>query len=587
MLMLDKIKAFLENGANSTLIIIIVSVIGFLVILVLVLFLISLKKKKFRKQLELLRLRVQDLKQHEVIKNYASYDNLKSDQKLGIFVLRWKKEIENLIREVDAQYSMIDVLEDAINQSNYQYFLNLKNNFEKDIQELEEKANQFKDEIIEYIDMASDNRKYINKYFDMLQELKKEYLNNIELFKDNKVNIERFFVTLEAKFSECNELIKKSQFNEADNIASNIFKDIKLIENYILNAPDYLIKINDLIIPKFYQLSQIAEKFTNEELANMKIDFKKQFDNYTFQIKEITNEINSFNFNDYDGELNEIDYYLNNTIARFDKENKNRELISDSLLTQKNNLNKIENSAKNFIAIFKIVEGSYNITNKDISAIEALLTNVSEINAKIDLLEDEYNNNTKSYHQFIERIELIKQEISKLSKVLDDNLVIIDEIYQDEKLAREQITIMTEKINGTKKYLKYANLDDQNQYLQVLKQLNQELSQLYVLLGSFPIDIVKLNDEVKIFVSRVEKTTQDINRVVYKTLFAEFVLMYANRYFSRPEYQNELILAEEFFFKKQFTKAYEKAMEVLEKINSNHKKIVLDKYQEKFNEIFT
>lgn len=585
--MLDKIKAFLENGANSTLIIIIVSVIGFLVILVLVLFLISLKKKKFRKQLQLLRLRVQDLKQHEVIKNYASYDNLKSDQKLGIFVLRWKKEIENLIREVDAQYSMIDVLEDAINQSNYQYFLNLKNNFEKDIQELEEKANQFKDEIIEYIDMASDNRKYINKYFDMLQELKKEYLNNIELFKDNKVNIERFFVTLEAKFSECNELIKKSQFNEADNIASNIFKDIKLIENYILNAPDYLIKINDLIIPKFYQLSQIAEKFTNEELANMKIDFKKQFDNYTFQIKEITNEINSFNFNDYDGELNEIDYYLNNTIARFDKENKNRELISDSLLTQKNNLNKIENSAKNFIAIFKIVEGSYNITNKDISAIEALLTNVSEINAKIDLLEDEYNNNTKSYHQFIERIELIKQEISKLSKVLDDNLVIIDEIYQDEKLAREQITIMTEKINGTKKYLKYANLDDQNQYLQVLKQLNQELSQLYVLLGSFPIDIVKLNDEVKIFVSRVEKTTQDINRVVYKTLFAEFVLMYANRYFSRPEYQNELILAEEFFFKKQFTKAYEKAMEVLEKINSNHKKIVLDKYQEKFNEIFT
>lgn len=585
--MLDKIKAFLENGANSTLIIIIVSVIGFLVILVLVLFLISLKKKKFRKQLQLLRLRVQDLKQHEVIKNYASYDNLKSDQKLGIFVLRWKKEIENLIREVDAQYSMIDVLEDAINQSNYQYFLNLKNNFEKDIQELEEKANQFKDEIIEYIDMASDNRKYINKYFDMLQELKKEYLNNIELFKDNKVNIERFFVTLEAKFSECNELIKKSQFNEADNIASNIFKDIKLIENYILNAPDYLIKINDLIIPKFYQLSQIAEKFTNEELANMKIDFKKQFDNYTFQIKEITNEINSFNFNDYDGELNEIDYYLNNTIARFDKENKNRELISDSLLTQKNNLNKIENSAKNFIAIFKIVEGSYNITNKDISAIEALLTNVSEINAKIDLLEDEYNNNTKSYHQFIEQIELIKQEISKLSKVLDDNLVIIDEIYQDEKLAREQITIMTEKINGTKKYLKYANLDDQNQYLQVLKQLNQELSQLYVLLGSFPIDIVKLNDEVKIFVSRVEKTTQDINRVVYKTLFAEFVLMYANRYFSRPEYQNELILAEEFFFKKQFTKAYEKAMEVLEKINSNHKKIVLDKYQEKFNEIFT
>lgn len=585
--MLKQIEDFIKDGNNLTILIVIASIVGVIIILILILFLLSLKKKKYRKQLNLIRIKIENLRQHEVIKNYNAYDNLKSDQKLGMLVLKWKKEIENFIREVDAQYSMLDVLEDAISQGNYQYFITLKVNIEKDVQELEEKANKYQEEIIEYVDMASDNRKYIDKYQEMIQDIKQDYISKSNLFKDNKERIEKYFNEIDKKFTLCYRYIESSNFSDADNVASEIFKDIKIIENYVTKAPNIIKKINEDIRPKLNQLNDIAKKFTDEELQALNIDCKKQVNYYMMELNNILNSINAFELTDYTSQLQEIEYYLANTISRLEKESINKDYILDNFQIQKSELLKIEKTARNFIAIFKMVTGSYNITNKEIEDMEALLSNIELIKGNLKRLENYISLNQLTFNEAIGEIEKINNEILVISKELDKNLVVIDEIYKDEKTAREQINLMTEKINGTKKYIKYANLDNQDKYLKVLKQLNQDLAQLYVLLGSFPIDIVKLNQAVKVFVNRVENTTQEINRIIYKILLTEFVLMYANRYFKNKEYQKQLLLAEELFYQKNYNKAYEIVMNVLEEIDVRNKKLVLEKYQEKFNEIFS
>lgn len=585
--MLKQIEDFIKDGNNLTILIVIASIVGVIIILILILFLLSLKKKKYRKQLNLIRIKIENLRQHEVIKNYNAYDNLKSDQKLGMLVLKWKKEIENFIREVDAHYSMLDVLEDAISQGNYQYFITLKVNIEKDVQELEEKANKYQEEIIEYVDMASDNRKYIDKYQEMIQDIKQDYISKSNLFKDNKERIEKYFNEIDKKFTLCYRYIESSNFSDADNVASEIFKDIKIIENYVTKAPNIIKKINEDIRPKLNQLNDIAKKFTDEELQALNIDCKKQVNYYMMELNNILNSINAFELTDYTSQLQEIEYYLANTISRLEKESINKDYILDNFQIQKSELLKIEKTARNFIAIFKMVTGSYNITNKEIEDMEALLSNIELIKGNLKRLENYISLNQLTFNEAIGEIEKINNEILVISKELDKNLVVIDEIYKDEKTAREQINLMTEKINGTKKYIKYANLDNQDKYLKVLKQLNQDLAQLYVLLGSFPIDIVKLNQAVKVFVNRVENTTQEINRIIYKILLTEFVLMYANRYFKNKEYQKQLLLAEELFYQKNYNKAYEIVMNVLEEIDVRNKKLVLEKYQEKFNEIFS
>ncbi len=583
--MIGRLKDFISKGDNLTIIIIISAFVVLFMVLIIILILSNAKKKKYRHELETLRNRVYELKQHEVIKNYSSYDNLKNDQKLGMLVLRWKKEIEKLAREVDAQYSMLDVLEDAIDQNNYQYFASLKNTFISDIEDLEEKADRFKDEIVQYVDIATDNRKYINKYREMTSELKTIYNSNLEKYKENQSRVEAYFRNIETKFVECTQLVEASLYVEADNIASNIFKDIKVLQNYIHDAPKVNDRINNNLKPKFAKLKQLAANFSEDEFKLLKIDFYLQYEVNLDSLNKVFKEINDFKVDDFETRLNEIESFLNTYITRLESELERKQFIIKNLEKQNENIAKVEITAKNFISIFKIVEGSYNITNKEINSIEHLLINIEAIKTRIANLINQFNNHELSYDEIKEQLDKVTSDSLAISKELDHNLVIIDEIYKDEQTARAQITVMTEKINGTKKYIKYANFDDQDKYLQIIKQLNLELSQLYIMLSSFPIDIVKLTDEVKKLLNKVEKTTQDINSIIYKTLLTEFVIGYAYRYFD-SEYQKDLLIAENLFYKKNYNKAYEKVMQILDNINPDNRKIVLDKYQAKFSELF-
>ena len=414
--MLKQIEDFIKDGNNLTILIIIVSIIGIIILLLLILLLLGLKKKKYRKQLNLIRIKIENLRQHDVIKNYNAYDNLKNDQKLGMLVLKWKKEIENFIREVDAHYSMLDVLEDVISQGNYQYFITLKASMEKDVQELEEKANNYQEEIIEYVDMASDNRKYIDKYQEMLIDIKQEYIIKSNIFKDNKEKVEKYFNEIDKKFTLCYRYIESSNFSDADNIASEIFKDIKIMENYIRKAPELIKKINEDLKPKIDQLNKLIEKFADEELQALNIDCNKQVNHYLTELNNILSAINDFTLTDFTTQLQEIEYYIQNTISRLEKESINKDYINDNFQNQKNELLKIEKTAKNFIAIFKIVTGSYNITNKEIEDMEALLSNIELIKGNLQRLENYLALNQLTFNEAIGEIEKISNEIMMISK---------------------------------------------------------------------------------------------------------------------------------------------------------------------------
>jgi len=584
--MLDKIRDFINKGDNSNSILIIIGLIVFTAIILTIIIILNAKKKKLRKELEVLRKRIIDLKQHEVIMNYTAYDNLKNDPKLGMLVLRWKKEIEKLIREVDAQYSLLDVLEDAIEQNNYQNFIKMKTVCDRDVTELEQKADKFKDEIIQYIDMASDNRKYISKYHDMTLELKALYVKNAEEYSDNKEKVDLFFQSIENKFAECKAYVQNGEFVDADNIASNIFKDIKVLENYIKEAPRINHIINTEINPKFTKLKQLASNFTEQEFNLLNINFEYAYNTYQAKLQDIITDINDFKIDDYDTRLKEINDYLDSLIRSFEEEIELKNYIETNLKQHQESIVKVENTANNFIAIFNIVQGSYNITEREVQAIQSMLDEVAILKERLYNLAEEFNEHVKTNDELKQELDDIMEKTLVISKKLDDNLVLIDEIYQDEQEARKQIALLTDKLNGTKKYIKYAYFDEQQKYLNIIKQLNLKLTDLYLMLGAFPIDIVKLNEAVKYLAEEIERTTQEINTFIYKMLLTEFMLVYVNRYYHIPEYQNDLNAAEELFYRRDYVKAYEKVSSVLDSINPNEKKLVLEKYQAQFNRLF-
>lgn len=582
----NNIKDYMLDNDNMKLIIIIASSIAVFLFAVIFMLTINAKKKKHRKALEILRKRIHSLKHNDVINNYTTYDNLKNDQKLGLLVSRWKKAIESLVREVDAQYSMLDVLEDAIDSNSYKDFKNLIEQVYEDIDNLENTAEKLNEEISEYVDKASDNRRYINKYFEMYNEIRDKFRENEYQYDQASDNVKIFLDSISEKFILCHKLIRESKFEDADNIASTIFKDIKLIDKFIEIVPGHLNTFNSVITPGFEKLQNLGKKFTKDEYDVLGVNFTEEYNKNYSIFKQLKEDLINLQIDNLDVKVLDLENFIKNFTSDLEQGLSSKSYVSQNIDYQNEYLNKVENTAKNFISIFKVAQGSYNITDKEIKTIEDILYKIKTI--KLNLVDNtnKFDEKKVSYDELKTYLETSYNELTEISKYLDENIKIIDEIYSDEKAAREKVSIMTEKINGTKKYIKYAHLNEYEKYLEIIESLNLELTNLYLLLGDFPIDIVTLNKSIDIMINKVEKTTQELNSYIYKTLLTEFVLLYANRFYYDKQYQKELLIAENFYYNSHYNKAYERVMNILEKINPTNKKIVLEKYQEKFSEIF-
>lgn len=580
------IKDVLGEGNETTAIIAIVVTSILLVIGFGFLIFFNSKKKKCRKLLDFLRAKIQTVKQNDAIKNYSTYDNLKNDEKLGLLVVRWKKSIEVLVREIDAQYSMLDVLEDSINSNKFKNFYSLYSQVEKDVIDLENRAEELNDEIAEYINKASDNRKYISKYKEMFTELVEGYHQREEAYVDVQGNINELIEHLNKQFSLCQKHIKNSQFEEADKVASNIFDEIKALDHYLEVIPKLFDQINQQIEPKCKELKELNNYFNEEELAVIDETYLKQYEKYLKLKTQINQNVRDLQIEHTESHIIDLENFLDRFITILSKELNSKNYIIKTINYQKEYLLKIENTTKNFVSIFKVVSGTYNVSEDEVKTIEEIIYEIERIKQLLNTYEAAFNEKNTAFESLKNNLESTYSELTKISKHLDQNIKVIDEIYSDEKNAREKIALMTEKINGTKKFIKVANLNTQHDDLNMIKQINLQLTDIYVLLSEFPIDIIKLNQLIDEMTNKVEKMTKDINNKIYKALLTEYAILYANRYFSNKEMGKEITQAENLFYGNQFDKAYEKIMSSFDKNQPKVKRIILDKFQVKFNEIF-
>lgn len=578
---MDLLKQLLDN---KTLLIGVIAAIGFIILFMIVSMLLSFKKKKTRKILLAMEKKIQQLKETDAIKNYATYDNLKNDEKLGMLVFRWKRSIEDLVKEIDALLNLTDVLEDAIDNNKYKNFFSLYQQIENDYRELLRRSEELNDEIAEYVTKASDNRKYISKYQEMFTELVSKYLSNHTLYFKSHESIDQMIDQIKTQFQTCRSHIQESRFDEADKVAAKIFDQIKLFNRHLDEIPEFYRIMHEEIEPKFNELSVLRQNFTDQELNMFDSTFRDLYQSYLQTKAKMYQDLIQLETDHFKDQLNNLNHFLDHYLQLLNRELANKKYIEENIKYQKEYLKKVENTAKNFISIFRMINKSYN--ERDVESIEEIIIEIEKLKAKLHELEELFEQKEVHFGRIKGELEISHQVLTRISNYLDDHISIIDEIYSDEKEAREKIHQITEKINGTKKFIKYANLIDQEKDLLTIKQLNTNLSKIYQLFSDFPLDIVAINDLINEMTQNVDRVTKDINNKIYKALLIEHALIYANRYYANPKYRPIILQAEQLFFKQDLVKANEVIMNMFDQIDPQIKRVIYDQFQMKFNALF-
>ncbi|HEY8436589.1 MAG TPA: septation ring formation regulator EzrA [Haloplasmataceae bacterium] len=584
---MERISQLIAQLNNEQIIIgLVVAGIALLLIIVLSLsFSSTHKKKKCYKVLDQLRERIIQLKGRDIIHNYTAYDHLRNDKKLGMLIVRWKKSIESLVQEIDAQFSLIDVLEDAIESRKYKNFYSLADQVATDVEALERRADELDDEISEYVHQANDNRKYIHKYQQMYKELVSQFRENQSTYRRVVRAFEKMMSEIEAQFNMCEKLINESRFEEADQTAAKIFDAIKTFDFYLEEVPKIQTLIESTLIPKFEEFLSYYNQFTHDELQLVDESLVDEVAKYQALMDKIERDFVNLHLDTIREDIDKLESFLNHNISRLNHEHANKTFIDDQIKFQKEYLEKLENNAKNFISLMNVIHIPYD--EKDREQIENMLPTLKRLKAELEEAERSYLNHDISFTILKEQLEANRRELETLSRFLDDKVKVVDHVYRDEKKARDALKALTEKINGTKKFIKIARLQSFEKDLQTITDLNSELTNIYLLLSEFPIDIVRVNEDIERMTHKVEETTKTINSKIYKALLAEFALVYGNRYYHDKRYRHALEQAQNAFMNEAYDEAKELVFGVFDQMDEKIKREVLDRFQQQFQTLFS
>ena len=379
--------------------------------------------------------------------------------------------------------------------------------------------------------------------------------------------IEMQFENIEKRFQDFEVVINENLYNEVVLVVKSLEAMIDHISTVILELPDILVLLNDLIPARIKELkiqkeSMLEEGFT---LSFMKLDYNLE------AIEKIENDIldksKVLNIDNSLLELKTILEFLDSIFKDIEKEKVYKKDFDLTSNTFDDRLNKVKKTLHDINMQLDDIKVLYGLKESDLKD----LKNVSL----------EYEDLCKEYRSLIRKVKkqdssfgsinLLLNELGIKLKQIEDNLDLtlksLGSMQDDEERAREQLEEVQELLKSCKRQIQSVRIPVvANNYFVELSEANEAILEIIKELEKKPIIIKTLNtrvDTARDLVFKLHKTTKTIINNAY---FAENLIVYANRYrINSAEVSKGLNRAEILFYKGNYEASVDLVLEILDK----------------------
>ena len=557
-------------------------IITVIAILVALNFLTSREKKAYRKQINELERdknliisasimaelnKVEPLINNEAMKKL--YDN---------FVERFKKLKEE---EVEKITDDLLIVEELYANKNYKELRQKLNEVELSIYYAKTKGNILLEEIKEITLSEERNRETITKLKSSYREILRKYHDHKNDYELVSGPIELQFENVDKFFSAFEVAMEKNAYQEVGKIVKAIDDLIGNLKLIIEEAPD-IITMGKIIIPK--KITEIKAIATKMQKNGYNLDYLNLDYNITESNKKITDifqRLNVLNIEDSIFELKTMIDYFDSLYQDFDKERISKKIFEDysrSILIKVTKLIKINNT---LVSKLKDIKYSYDLSDEDVEVVYTIEKELNSIRSEYEDVITTHRLKNTSYSHLAKSMELLNLKLSKSEEKLDSALRTLGSLKEDELRAREQLDEMKQILNQAKIKIRAYKLPViPDNYFVELAEATESIQNLITELERTPISIKALNirvDTARDLVLKVYNTTKE---VIKTAKMAEMAIVYGNRY--RPvkeEVDIGLMKAEQTFYKGEFKKSLEYAINAINILEPGIYKKLLNEYQ--------
>lgn len=530
------------------------------------------QNKKYKKEIEELDIRknnligVPVLSEITKVKELIKTDNLKNkldDWDNTFTTIRDEKipELTDLISEADF----------LIDRKDYKQAVKKITNIEIEINSLKKKTDHLLEEVKLITNSEERNRALITK-------LKIVYREDQNKFERSKKEYGVIADYLEKEIDNIDDLFAKFEKAMDNNDYVSVEKKINLLDDKITKLGKLLEDIPTIVLMATVLVpNKIDEAITY--YYRMKRDgYPLDYLNVEYNIKEIKNKIDNIMENLKKLELGEsiielktfIEYF-NELYNDFDKEKECKDLFRQNIKDFSYKIDNINKVVRDIYLQIDDIKYNYNLSDEDINKFSILNKNLEKINQDYKILVDQGKMKTFAYSKLVDELNGLSLKLSRLQDDLDFQLRSITSMKDDETRAREQLTTIENLLKKAKYRLKdYKIPVIPSSYYIELTEAQDAIREIIKELDRKPIVIKILNIRVDTARDLVFKIYNKTNDMIKIASMSEKIIIYGNRYRSSyEEIDIALTKAEELFKRGKYKESLDLSMKSLSFIDKN------------------
>lgn len=530
------------------------------------------QNKKYKKEIEELDIRknnligVPVLSEITKVKELIKTDNLKNkldDWDNTFTTIRDEKipELTDLISEADF----------LIDRKDYKQAVKKITNIEIEINSLKKKTDHLLEEVKLITNSEERNRALITK-------LKIVYREDQNKFERSKKEYGVIADYLEKEIDNIDDLFAKFEKAMDNNDYVSVEKKINLLDDKITKLGKLLEDIPTIVLMATVLVpNKIDEAITY--YYRMKRDgYPLDYLNVEYNIKEIKNKIDNIMENLKKLELGEsiielktfIEYF-NELYNDFDKEKECKDLFRQNIKDFSYKIDNINKVVRDIYLQIDDIKYNYNLSDEDINKFSILNKNLEKINQDYKILVDQGKMKTFAYSKLVDELNGLSLKLSRLQDDLDFQLRSITSMKDDETRAREQLATIENLLKKAKYRLKdYKIPVIPSSYYIELTEAQDAIREIIKELDRKPIVIKILNIRVDTARDLVFKIYNKTNDMIKIASMSEKIIIYGNRYRSSyEEIDIALTKAEELFKRGKYKESLNLSMKSLSFIDKN------------------
>ena len=530
------------------------------------------QNKKYKKEIEELDIRknnligVPVLSEITKVKELIKTDNLKNkldDWDNTFTTIRDEKipELTDLISEADF----------LIDRKDYKQAVKKITNIEIEINSLKKKTDHLLEEVKLITNSEERNRALITK-------LKIVYREDQNKFERSKKEYGVIADYLEKEIDNIDDLFAKFEKAMDNNDYVSVEKKINLLDDKITKLGKLLEDIPTIVLMATVLVpNKIDEAITY--YYRMKRDgYPLDYLNVEYNIKEIKNKIDNIMENLKKLELGEsiielktfIEYF-NELYNDFDKEKECKDLFRQNIKDFSYKIDNINKVVRDIYLQIDDIKYNYNLSDEDINKFSILNKNLEKINQDYKILVDQGKMKTFAYSKLVDELNGLSLKLARLQDDLDFQLRSITSMKDDETRAREQLATIENLLKKAKYRLKdYKIPVIPSSYYIELTEAQDAIREIIKELDRKPIVIKILNIRVDTARDLVFKIYNKTNDMIKIASMSEKIIIYGNRYRSSyEEIDIALTKAEELFKRGKYKESLDLSMKSLSFIDKN------------------